>query len=141
MPGGGIHVRAFTVTAFYSFLSRALPATPPAGLGKSPSEQGVEVAPELKSRDFFQSQRTLTQPERKGARDGLDFLIGTFASQPQEVADPMPLCQCRRELVGLSRGVLRLSGMAVTWSESEWQDWAITQPHNLPPPHLHPSCR
>ncbi|XP_075767143.1 actin filament-associated protein 1-like 2 isoform X2 [Pelodiscus sinensis] len=54
-------------------------ATPPASPGKAPSEQRVQVAPELRNRDFFQSQRTLTPPERKAAPDSLDFFIGKRA--------------------------------------------------------------
>ncbi|XP_062452650.1 actin filament-associated protein 1-like [Rhea pennata] len=57
--------------------SQAASAAP--RLGKAASQQRVEVSPELKNRDFFRSQRTLTLPERKGARDGLDFLIGKRA--------------------------------------------------------------
>uniref|UniRef100_A0A8C8AI16 PH domain-containing protein n=1 Tax=Otus sunia TaxID=257818 RepID=A0A8C8AI16_9STRI len=56
----------------------ALPsqAAPAALRGRAASPQQVKVTPELRSRDLSRSQRTLTLPERKGARDGLDILLG-----------------------------------------------------------------
>ncbi|XP_065253734.1 actin filament-associated protein 1-like 1 [Emys orbicularis] len=82
--------------------SRAWPhlAAPPASPGKSPNEQWVEVAPELKSRDFFQSQRTLMQPERKGAPDSLDFLIGkrAFPKLEEKVGQLERACRMKTRL-------------------------------------------
>ncbi|XP_061871862.1 actin filament-associated protein 1-like isoform X2 [Colius striatus] len=47
--------------------------------GRAASPQWVKVSPKLRSRDLTQSQCTLTLPERKGAQDGLDILIGKRA--------------------------------------------------------------
>ncbi|XP_073181185.1 actin filament-associated protein 1-like 2 isoform X1 [Lepidochelys kempii] len=75
-------------------------AAPPTGPGKSLNEQWVEVAPELRSRDFFQSQRTLTQPERKGAPDSLDFLIGkrAFPKLEEKVGQLERACRMKTRL-------------------------------------------
>ncbi|XP_034617813.1 actin filament-associated protein 1-like 2 isoform X6 [Trachemys scripta elegans] len=75
-------------------------AAPPASLGKSPNKQWVEVAPELKSRDFFQSQRMLMQPERKGAPDSLDFLIGkrAFPKLEEKVGQLERACRMKTRL-------------------------------------------
>ncbi|KAM6395535.1 actin filament-associated protein 1-like 2 [Rhynochetos jubatus] len=55
-------------------------AAPAAALrGRAASPQRAEQSPQLRSRDLSQPQRTLTLPERKGARDGLDILIGKRA--------------------------------------------------------------
>ncbi|KAM6342399.1 LOW QUALITY PROTEIN: actin filament-associated protein 1-like [Podargus strigoides] len=47
--------------------------------GRAASPQRAEVSPELCSRNLSQSQRTLTLPEKKGAQDGLDILMGKRA--------------------------------------------------------------
>ncbi|XP_067168650.1 actin filament-associated protein 1-like 2 isoform X2 [Apteryx mantelli] len=69
-------------------------------LGKAASQQRVEVSPELKNRDFFRSQRTLTLPERKGARDGLDFLIGkrAFPKLEEKVGQLERACRVKSRL-------------------------------------------
>ncbi|XP_030366114.1 actin filament-associated protein 1-like isoform X3 [Strigops habroptila] len=55
-------------------------AAPAAALrSRAASPQWVKVSPDLWSKDLSQSQRTLTLPERKGTRDGLDILIGKRA--------------------------------------------------------------
>ncbi|XP_039377065.1 actin filament-associated protein 1-like 2 isoform X1 [Mauremys reevesii] len=75
-------------------------AAPPASPGKSLNKQWVEVAPELKSRDFFQSQRTLMQPARKGAPDSLDFLIGkrAFPKLEEKVGQLERACRVKTRL-------------------------------------------
>ncbi|XP_050795914.1 actin filament-associated protein 1-like 2 isoform X1 [Gopherus flavomarginatus] len=75
-------------------------AAPPASPGKSLNRQWVEVAPELKSRDFFQSQRTLMQPARKGAPDSLDFLIGkrAFPKLEEKVGQLERACRMKTRL-------------------------------------------
>ncbi|XP_044862985.1 actin filament-associated protein 1-like isoform X2 [Mauremys mutica] len=75
-------------------------AAPPASPGKSLNKQWVEVAPELKSRDFFQSQRTLMQPARKGAPDSLDFLIGkrAFPKLEEKVGQLERACRMKTRL-------------------------------------------
>ncbi|XP_030319883.1 actin filament-associated protein 1-like 2 isoform X3 [Calypte anna] len=61
------------------------PAAPAAAMrGRDP--QRSELSPELRSTDLSLSQRTLTLPERKGARDGLDILIGS-TSKPSLSAE------------------------------------------------------
>ncbi|XP_035168765.1 actin filament-associated protein 1-like 1 [Oxyura jamaicensis] len=62
----------------------ALPAgacssTVPSQAASAAAHRGRAGSPQLLGRDFSPSQRTLTLPERKGARDGLDFLIGRRA--------------------------------------------------------------
>ncbi|XP_071585276.1 actin filament-associated protein 1-like 2 isoform X3 [Heliangelus exortis] len=60
------------------------PAAPAAATrGRDPRRS--ELSPELRSTDLSLSQRTLTLPERKGARDGLDILIGS-TSKPSPSA-------------------------------------------------------
>ncbi|KAM6294648.1 LOW QUALITY PROTEIN: actin filament-associated protein 1-like 2 [Aegotheles albertisi] len=72
-----------------------------AGLwGRAAGPQRVEVSPELQSRDFSQSQRTLTLPERKGARDGLDILIGkrAFPKLEEKVGQLEKTCRVKGRL-------------------------------------------
>ncbi|XP_061205784.1 actin filament-associated protein 1-like isoform X3 [Neopsephotus bourkii] len=66
--------------------SSTLQAAPAAALrSRAASPQWVKVSSDLWSKDLSQSQRTLTLPERKGARDGLDLLIGKRAfPKPEE---------------------------------------------------------
>ncbi|KAM8990788.1 actin filament-associated protein 1-like isoform 1-T1 [Ara ararauna] len=60
--------------------SSTLQSAPAAALrSRAGSPQWVKVSPNLWSKDLSQSQRTLTLPERKGTRDGLDILIGKRA--------------------------------------------------------------
>uniref|UniRef100_A0A452GWL0 PH domain-containing protein n=1 Tax=Gopherus agassizii TaxID=38772 RepID=A0A452GWL0_9SAUR len=75
-------------------------AAPPASPGKSLNKQWVEVAPELKSQDFFQSQQTLMQPARKGAPDSLDFLIGkrAFPKLEEKVGQLERACRMKTRL-------------------------------------------
>ncbi|XP_031467679.1 uncharacterized protein LOC116241203 isoform X4 [Phasianus colchicus] len=58
----------------------AAPSGSPASLhGAAAVPQGRqqdEGSPQLHTRDFFHSQRTLTLPQRKGTRDSLDLLTG-----------------------------------------------------------------
>ncbi|XP_033926466.1 actin filament-associated protein 1-like 2 [Melopsittacus undulatus] len=56
---------------------QSAPAAAPRSRAASP--QWVKVSSNLWSKDLSQSQRTLTLPERKGTRDGLDILIGKRA--------------------------------------------------------------
>ncbi|XP_068776987.1 actin filament-associated protein 1-like 2 [Struthio camelus] len=78
--------------------SQAASAAP--RLGKAASQQRAEVSPELKNRDFFRSQRTLTLPESKGARDGLDFLIGkrAFPKLEEKVGQLERACRMKTRL-------------------------------------------
>ncbi|XP_031467681.1 uncharacterized protein LOC116241203 isoform X6 [Phasianus colchicus] len=46
--------------------------------------QQDEGSPQLHTRDFFHSQRTLTLPQRKGTRDSLDLLTGKRAASRLE---------------------------------------------------------
>ncbi|XP_040394450.1 actin filament-associated protein 1-like 2 isoform X2 [Cygnus olor] len=62
----------------------ALPAgacssTVPSQAAAAAARRGRAGSPQPRRRDFSPAQRTLTLPERKGARDGLDFLIGKRA--------------------------------------------------------------
>uniref|UniRef100_A0A8C9EJT8 PH domain-containing protein n=1 Tax=Pavo cristatus TaxID=9049 RepID=A0A8C9EJT8_PAVCR len=60
-------------------------AAPPHGAAAVPqARQRDEGSPQLHTRDFFRSQRTLTLPPRKGTRDGLDFLTGKRAGSRLE---------------------------------------------------------
>ncbi|XP_052662497.1 actin filament-associated protein 1-like isoform X7 [Harpia harpyja] len=62
--------------------------------------QRAKVSPELRSRDLSQSQRTLTLPERKGARDGLDILIGkrAFPKLEEKVGQLERACRMKGRL-------------------------------------------
>ncbi|XP_074837663.1 actin filament-associated protein 1-like 2 [Carettochelys insculpta] len=86
--------------------------TPPATSGKSPREQRVKVAPALRSPDFFQSHRTVTQPERKAAQDSLDFLIGkrAFPKLEEKVGQLERACRMKSRLkAGSEMNLLAIS--------------------------------
>ncbi|XP_074664011.1 actin filament-associated protein 1-like 2 [Strix aluco] len=80
----------------------ALPsqAAPAALRGRAASPQRVKVTPELRSRDLSRSQRTLTLPERKGARDGLDILLGrrAFPKLEEKVGQLERACRMKGRL-------------------------------------------
>ncbi|XP_041280689.1 actin filament-associated protein 1-like 2 isoform X1 [Onychostruthus taczanowskii] len=60
--------------------ARPAQAAAPAALRARPaSAQLPKDSPRLQSRDFCLSQHTLTLPQRKGAREGLDVLVGKRA--------------------------------------------------------------
>nr|XP_029891635.1 actin filament-associated protein 1-like isoform X3 [Aquila chrysaetos chrysaetos] len=67
---------------------------------RAASPQRAKVSPELRSRDLSQSQRTLTLPERKGARDGLDILIGkrAFPKLEEKVGQLERACRMKGRL-------------------------------------------
>ncbi|XP_049686580.1 actin filament-associated protein 1-like isoform X3 [Accipiter gentilis] len=76
-------------------------AAPAAALrDRAASPQRAKVSPELRSRDLPQSQRTLTLPERKGARDGLDILIGkrAFPKLEEKVGQLERACRMKGRL-------------------------------------------
>lgn len=79
--GAHEHVPSFSS----SFLCPSSPASAAALWGRAASPQRAKLSPELQSRGLSPSQRTLTLPEKKGARDGLDILIGRTAEE---------LCPC-----------------------------------------------
>ncbi|XP_075030921.1 actin filament-associated protein 1-like isoform X3 [Calonectris borealis] len=68
--------------------------------GRAASPQRAKVSPELQSRDLSRSQRTLTLPERKGARDGLDILIGkrAFPKLEEKVGQLERACRMKGRL-------------------------------------------
>ncbi|KAM6040646.1 actin filament-associated protein 1-like 2 [Chlamydotis macqueenii] len=68
--------------------------------GRATSPQRAEVSPELRSRDLSRSQRTLTLPERKGARDGLDIFIGkrAFPKLEEKVGQLERACRVKGRL-------------------------------------------
>ncbi|XP_019329448.1 PREDICTED: actin filament-associated protein 1-like 2 [Aptenodytes forsteri] len=68
--------------------------------GRAASPQRAKVSPELRSRDLSRSQRTLTLPERKGARDGLDILIGkrAFPKLEEKVGQLERACRMKGRL-------------------------------------------
>ncbi|XP_064328633.1 actin filament-associated protein 1-like isoform X3 [Phalacrocorax carbo] len=68
--------------------------------GRAASPQRVKVSPKLWSRDLSQSQCTLTLPERKGARDGLDILIGkrAFPKLEEKVGQLERACRMKGRL-------------------------------------------
>ncbi|KAM6232310.1 actin filament-associated protein 1-like isoform 2-T2 [Spheniscus humboldti] len=68
--------------------------------GRAASPQQAKVSPELWSRDLSRSQRTLTLPERKGARDGLDILIGkrAFPKLEEKVGQLERACRMKGRL-------------------------------------------
>ncbi|XP_053944858.1 actin filament-associated protein 1-like 2 isoform X2 [Cuculus canorus] len=68
--------------------------------GRTPSLQQVEVSPELQSKDLSQSHRTLMLTERKGARDGLDILIGkrAFPKLEEKVGQLERACRMKGRL-------------------------------------------
>ncbi|XP_042657474.1 actin filament-associated protein 1-like isoform X3 [Tyto alba] len=83
--------------------SNALPsqAAPVAALRSgAASPQRAKVSPELRSRDLSQSQHTLTLPERKGARDGLDIFIGkrAFPKLEEKVGQLERACRMKGKL-------------------------------------------
>ncbi|XP_061328567.1 actin filament-associated protein 1-like 2 isoform X3 [Pezoporus flaviventris] len=87
--------------------SSTLHAAPAAALrSRAASPQWVKVSSDLWSKDLSQSQRTLTLPERKGTRDGLDILIGRAAEG---------LCSCAGWALSFPKadGVERCPGLAV----------------------------
>ncbi|XP_054660536.1 actin filament-associated protein 1-like 2 isoform X1 [Grus americana] len=67
---------------------------------RAASPQRAKVSPELQSRDLSRSQRTLTLPERKGARDGLDILIGkrAFPKLEEKVGQLERACRMKGRL-------------------------------------------
>ncbi|XP_074784635.1 actin filament-associated protein 1-like 2 isoform X3 [Athene noctua] len=76
-------------------------AAPAAALrGRAASPQRAKVTPELRSRDLSRSQRTLTLPERKGARDGLDILLGrrAFPKLEEKVGQLERACRMKGRL-------------------------------------------
>ncbi|KAM6036215.1 LOW QUALITY PROTEIN: actin filament-associated protein 1-like [Theristicus caerulescens] len=68
--------------------------------GRAASPPRVKVSPTLQSRDLSRSQRTLTLPERKGARDGLDVLIGkrAFPKLEEKVGQLERACRMKGRL-------------------------------------------
>ncbi|KAM6106812.1 actin filament-associated protein 1-like 2 [Pterocles gutturalis] len=68
--------------------------------GKPAIPQRPEVSPELRSKHLSWSQRTLTLPERKGARDGLDILIGkrAFPKLEEKVGQLERACRMKGRL-------------------------------------------
>ncbi|XP_059687525.1 actin filament-associated protein 1-like [Gavia stellata] len=96
-------VSALPIGACSNALGSALPsqaASVAALRGRAASPQRAEVSPELRSRDLSQSQRTLTLPERKGARDGLDILIGkrAFPKLEEKVGQLERACRMKGRL-------------------------------------------
>ncbi|XP_019401659.1 PREDICTED: actin filament-associated protein 1-like 1 isoform X1 [Crocodylus porosus] len=89
-------------SAYSNAAGRALEmaATPHASLSNSPSQQRAEVAPKMKSQEFPQSQQTLVLSERKGPRDGLDFLIGkrAFPKLEEKVGQLERACRMKTRL-------------------------------------------
>lgn len=82
------------------------PAPAAAPRSRAASPQWVKVSSDLWSKDLSQSQRTLTLPERKGTRDGLEILIGRAAEG---------LCSCAGGALSFPKaeGVERCLGLAV----------------------------
>ncbi|XP_063214963.1 actin filament-associated protein 1-like isoform X2 [Chroicocephalus ridibundus] len=68
--------------------------------GRAASPQQTKMSPELQNRDLSRSQRTLTLPERKGARDGLDILIGkrAFPKLEEKVGQLERACRVKGRL-------------------------------------------
>ncbi|KAM9252451.1 LOW QUALITY PROTEIN: actin filament-associated protein 1-like [Cariama cristata] len=68
--------------------------------GRAASPQRAKVSPELRSRDLSRSQRILTLPEKKGARDGLDILIGkrAFPKLEEKVGQLERACRMKGKL-------------------------------------------
>ncbi|XP_075300763.1 actin filament-associated protein 1-like isoform X2 [Opisthocomus hoazin] len=92
-------VSALPVGAAGSTLSSQ--AAPAAALrGRAASPQRAKVSPELRSKVVSRSQRTLTLPERKGARDGLDILIGkrAFPKLEEKVGQLEKACRVKGRL-------------------------------------------
>ncbi|XP_027529406.1 uncharacterized protein LOC113962833 isoform X1 [Neopelma chrysocephalum] len=75
-------------------------APPPAPRGRAPSPQQPKETPNLRSRDLSRSQHTLTLPERKGTRDGLDILIGkrAFPKLEEKVGQLERACRVKGRL-------------------------------------------
>ncbi|XP_040473910.1 actin filament-associated protein 1-like isoform X2 [Falco naumanni] len=67
---------------------------------RAASPQRAKVSPEVRSRDLSRSQRTLTLPEKKGARDGLDILIGkkAFPKLEEKVGQLERACRMKGRL-------------------------------------------
>ncbi|XP_017587950.1 PREDICTED: protein FAM160B2 [Corvus brachyrhynchos] len=81
--------------------ARPSQAAPPAALrGRPASAQLAKETPNLQSRDFSRSQHTLTLPERKGTRDGLDVLIGkrAFPKLEEKVGQLERACRVKGRL-------------------------------------------
>ncbi|XP_071435231.1 actin filament-associated protein 1-like 2 isoform X2 [Pithys albifrons albifrons] len=75
-------------------------APPPALWGRAASPQQAKENPNLQSRDLSRSQNTLTLPERKGTRDGLDILIGkrAFPKLEEKVGQLERACRVKGRL-------------------------------------------
>ncbi|KAM9215681.1 LOW QUALITY PROTEIN: actin filament-associated protein 1-like 2 [Leptosomus discolor] len=75
-------------------------ASVPALRGRAASPQRAKGSPELRSGGVSRSQRTLTLPERKGARDGLDILIGkrAFPKLEEKVGQLERACRMKGRL-------------------------------------------
>ncbi|XP_059586670.1 actin filament-associated protein 1-like 2 isoform X2 [Alligator mississippiensis] len=95
-------VSAVPNSAYSNAASRTLETavTPQTSLSNSPSEQRAEAAPKMKSQEFPQSQQTLVLSERKGPRDGLDFLIGkrAFPKLEEKVGQLERACRMKTRL-------------------------------------------
>ncbi|KAM6234976.1 actin filament-associated protein 1-like isoform 3-T3 [Porphyrio hochstetteri] len=79
---------------------------------RATSPQRVKVSPELQNRDLSQSQHTLTLPERRGARDGLDILIGkrAFPKLEEKVGQLERACRMKGRLkAGSEMNLLAIS--------------------------------
>ncbi|XP_065507813.1 actin filament-associated protein 1-like 2 isoform X2 [Caloenas nicobarica] len=72
----------------------------PAQAASAAALRGRAASPELQSRDLSRSQRTLTLPERKGAQDGLDILIGkrAFPKLEEKVGQLERACRVKGRL-------------------------------------------
>ncbi|XP_040473913.1 actin filament-associated protein 1-like 2 isoform X4 [Falco naumanni] len=83
-----------------SFLCPSSPASAAALRDRAASPQRAKVSPEVRSRDLSRSQRTLTLPEKKGARDGLDILIGkkAFPKLEEKVGQLERACRMKGRL-------------------------------------------
>ncbi|XP_027524723.1 actin filament-associated protein 1-like 1 [Corapipo altera] len=96
-------VSALPICASSNALGSARPsqaAPPPAPRGRAPSPQQAKENPNLGSRDLSRSQRTLTLPEKKGTRDGLDILIGkrAFPKLEEKVGQLERACRVKGRL-------------------------------------------
>ncbi|XP_027569875.1 actin filament-associated protein 1-like 2 isoform X1 [Pipra filicauda] len=96
-------VSALPTCASSNALGSAWPsqaAPPPAPRRRAPSPQQAKENPNLRSRDLSRSQRTLTLPERKGTRDGLDILIGkrAFPKLEEKVGQLERACRVKGRL-------------------------------------------
>ncbi|XP_027765880.1 actin filament-associated protein 1-like, partial [Empidonax traillii] len=75
-------------------------APPPALRARAPSPQQAKEKPSLRSRDLSRPQHTLTLPEKKGTRDGLDILIGkrAFPKLEEKVGQLERACRVKGRL-------------------------------------------